>query len=127
MLKINQVLRPRSLNSSSQQSFSSQPWRFSLLTTISLTIACFIFILASWQPNSKAARNSSKQESGRQPPPPATRPVAYRSPGKRHKVRITDPALARQLLARGGQLLAQYDQAQLISVAAADLLTLSIA
>jgi hypothetical protein len=51
--------------------------------------------------------------------------VAYRSQGNRHKVRVTDPALADQLMARGGLVLAQYEHAQLLSVDAATLEALS--
>ena len=50
-------------------------------------------------------------------PKSATPAIAtYRSPGKQHKIRLTDPALKQNLLAQNAQLLADYGTEQLLSV-----------
>jgi subtilisin-like proprotein convertase family protein len=80
-------------------------WRGSLFIAI---LAVCTFQLVPWHPISQAARQPTKAS--------AVQRSAYRSPGWQHKVRVTDAMLAQKLRARGGRLLAQYEQSWLISI-----------
>jgi subtilisin-like proprotein convertase family protein len=66
-----------------------------------------------WQSGSQAAKQA---DPGRAAAAASNAVLAYRSPGPRHKVQVTDPVLRQQLLAQGARLLAQYGAAQLLSV-----------
>lgn len=61
-----------------------------------------------------AAQDSVTVETSKRQPPAET--VPYRSPGAKHKLRVTDPLLARELAAEGAQLIADYGSFQLFSV-----------
>ena len=103
MLNSNNFVRSGSFKRFFRQ--TAPAWRFGLFIAI---IAVCTFQLGFWQPVSKAAKQESRTVTPQRP--------AYRSLGRRHKVRLTDTVRAAQLVARGGRLIAQYEHSSLLSL-----------
>lgn len=61
------------------------------------------------------SRPATGQESG---PPHVSAPRPYWSPGSRHKVQVSDPAVARTIVGRGGRVIAHYGASVLLEASA---------
>jgi Subtilase family/HYR domain len=82
---------------------------WSLIVVAVLLLPCLI-----WSSPQQAA--SQEPVEVRQSPAEVTAEAGYLSPGGRHKLRLEDRGLARELTAKGGRLIADYDSYQVVEV-----------
>lgn len=92
--------------------FQSHPYKWRGLIAVGALAVSALLIMQAGSPASRAAQPAlpAKAKPERQ-----ARPVAYRSPGKRHKLRVHDAQLASALRQQGARLVANYGSFQILS------------
>src|SRR5215813_7367763 len=85
---------------------------------LALTVVAIIFVLA-WVLIPPASTKGSVTSTIAAPAPVAAPVTAYRSPGNRHKVAVTDSFLADSLHQQGARLVADYGSYKLFEVSSA--------
>ncbi|MGI9107852.1 MAG: S8 family serine peptidase [Pyrinomonadaceae bacterium] len=83
------------------------------LLMMPLSIIALLLIIFDFTPR---AATESKQRVDAASPSQSISKAGYRSPANRHKVQVNDAMLARQIAARGGRLIGDYDTYQIIEV-----------
>jgi subtilisin-like proprotein convertase family protein len=82
-----------------------------------LCIAAIVFMLVwDFTPRASMKGNKEKGKGASVPTPTVAPSTAYRSPGERHKVSISDPQLAESLRQQGGRIVADYGSYKLLEV-----------
>ena len=86
-----------------------------LFALLSLAIIAVFLTSMEMQKASRAAKQDAKQDEDNQKIERRAREAGYRSASGRHKLHISDPALAQQLRERGAELIADYGAFQVFS------------